>query len=349
MNTSRMKILVGVAVVLAAALVWNWIAGWGLVTVDVKGVALQKVIRSIERQGGVTFASAIDPTTPVRMDVYRVPVAEAVEVLASAVDADWSVVYAAGPGKAEAKVAVDALVDGSVREGGFRMFRAGGGPFMALSGDIVPDPRLVTWTVSEMEPGELQGYTDQFAQKTGATVLLPTDWNPSVTKIPESGEARKAIGELIASAGGTTNEVFYLREGGRWGGPPPTANADQSGNQQAAAGRDGGQRDRGERGDRAEPNREWMAERAEAQIAMLPADQQVEAREEFTRMRDLFAEARDLPEEERRAKFEAFFNDPKVQARMDERRSLREDRSSPEKKANRARRYVERKQQRKNS
>ncbi len=353
MNIDRLKILAGLAVALAAMLVWNWIAGWGLVTVEVDGVALQKVIRSIERQGGVTIASAIDPTSPVHMDVYRVPVAEAVERLAESLDADWSVVYAAGPGKTEAKGAVAALSDGTVREGGFKMFRAGGGPFMDFGSDTVPDPRLVMWTVSEMESGELQGYTDQFAQKTGATVVMPEAWNPAVTGTPKGGEAGKAIEKLIASAGGATSEVFYLRENGWRGGSPPTANADQSGNQQAAAANGGGQRgpggDRGDRGDRPEPNREWMAERVEAQIALLPKEKQAEAKEEYTQMRDFFAEVRELPEEERRAKMEAFFDNPKVQARMEDRRSQREDRSTPEKKAARARRYVERKEQRKNS
>ena len=360
MDSNRIKVLLGIAMALAAVLVWNWIAGWGLVTVDVDGVALQKVIRSIERQGGVTVVSGIDPETSVSMEVYRVPVAEAMEVLAARLDADWSVIYAAGPAKADAKNAAAALASSSIRDSGLKMFRGGGGGFMDFGGEAVPDPRLVQWNVSAMDTAELQGYADQFSQKTGASIVLPESWNPVVKGTPKSGEAGKAIQKLFSSVGGASSEVFYLRESGGWrGGPPATAGQEGNGNAAttAAAGgngqRPGGERpDRGEggdRGNRPEPNREWMAERAEAQIAMLPKDEQNEAREDYKKVREFFEEVRKLPDEERRAKMQEFFDDPKVQARMDERRSLREDRAGPEKKADRARRYVERKEQRKNS
>ncbi len=346
----------GIAVALAALVAWKWIAGWGLVTVDVDDVALQKVIRSIERQAGVTVVSGLDPNRPVSMDIYRVPVVEAMEVLAARLDSDWSVIYAAGRTKAEVKAAAAALASGAVRESGLKLFRAGGGGFMDFGNETVADPRQVEWKVSAMEKAELQGYADQFTQKTGAGVVLPEDWNPVVAGTPKGGEARKAIQKLVASVGGSSNEIFHLRENRGWrGGESETANREPSSGRATAAAA-GGQRSEGGRaerggsgGDRAEPNREWMAERVEAQIAMLPKAEQVPAREDFRKMRDFFQELRKLPDEERRAKMQEFFENPTVQARMDERRSLREDRAGPERKADRARRYVERKEQRKGS
>ena len=62
MDSNRLKALLGVAGILLALLIWNWISGWGLVTVHVKSEPLAKVIRSIESQGRITIITNADLT-----------------------------------------------------------------------------------------------------------------------------------------------------------------------------------------------------------------------------------------------------------------------------------------------
>ena len=90
-------------------------------------------------------------------------------------------------------------------------------------------------------------------------------------------------------------------------------------------------------------NPERLAERVEAQIALLPAAEQAKAREDFQTMRDFWQSVRDLPEEERRDKAREFFNRPEVQDRMEDRRLAREAKMTPEQRIDRSKRYWERK------
>ncbi len=61
-------------------------------------------------------------------------------------------------------------------------------------------------------------------------------------------------------------------------------------------------------------------------------------------MREFFRRFRDLPEDQRRAAMEKHFNDPAVQDRMEERRARRDEKMGPEKRADRYRQYVDRKE-----
>ena len=81
------------------------------------------------------------------------------------------------------------------------------------------------------------------------------------------------------------------------------------------------------------------------EIAKLPASQQSAARAEFEEMDKVFAEVRDLPREERRAKMEEIFSRPEMQDRMDDRRLSRDELRTPEQRMKRYRKYVERKQE----
>ncbi len=354
MNSSRLKILLGVAVAVAAVLVWKWIAGWGLVTVDVDGATLAKVIRSIERQGGVTISSNVDPETSVTMAVHEVPAAEAIDYLAARIDARWSVAYVAGSTKEEVRGGVDALMAGGRNEE-FTVFNY---PTwgMGVDSEMVPDPREIAWSVSASDEAVMASYLDQAAQKTGVTTVVPVAWNPAVARTPASGEAGGAIVKLVKSSGGRVEEVFVLaesrRDWGRGGGDGQQAGSDNQnrggeGNGGQQASRQGG--DRPERRERREVNPKWAEERARAQIAMLPTAEQAEAKEAYESARDLFRRVRDLPQEERRAAMEAYFSDPKVQDRMEERRARRDEKQGPEKRADRYRRYVDRKAAAKNS
>ena len=96
-------------------------------------------------------------------------------------------------------------------------------------------------------------------------------------------------------------------------------------------------------------NPEWMAQRAEAAIAQLPPDEQKIAKADFDEMRKFWAEVRALPEDQRRAKMEEFFNRPDVQDKMEERMAARDARRSPEQREKRMQKYVAQKEQIKNA
>ena len=85
--------------------------------------------------------------------------------------------------------------------------------------------------------------------------------------------------------------------------------------------------------------------RVEAQIALLPEDEQQKARDDFRMMREFWQSVRELPEEQRRAKAQEFFNRPEVAERMDQRRLAREAKMTPQQRIERAQRYLERKAQ----
>src|SRR5882757_8294922 len=196
MSANRLKVLLGVAGVLVALLVWNWISGWGLVTVHVISKPLSEVIRSIERQGGIKLVTNADVSTPVTMDVDRVPPAEAVDVLASRLDGNWSVGYIAGPTKADVATALAAVSQGD-RNRDYRSFGFGGGGFgggggMDISNTAI-DARRVVWKVSPSDTPQLQAWLDQLSQKTGLAAMVPRNWDPAISKTPSGGGAASAM------------------------------------------------------------------------------------------------------------------------------------------------------------
>ncbi len=335
--------MLGIAGVLAALLIWNWIAGWGLVTVHAQSQPLAKIISSIERQGGIKLITNADLTTPVTMDVDRVPPAEAVDVLAGWLEGSWSVGYAVGPSKIDVLAGIAALQEGNRRNRDFVRFGFGGfgGGGGVEGSDTVIDARRVSWKVSPSDDQQLQSYLGQLSMKTGLMAIAPQAWNPAIPETPRGGEAASAIKSLVRSAKGESQELFVIRV--QTEDPNRTANAD------------GGGGDRGPRteggfgGGRGNFNPEWIAERAEARIALLPADEREQAKKDFDTMRDTWQKIRALPEAERRAAMEKLMSDPAVQDRMMERQMSRDAKRSPEKRAERFRQYLQNKQQMKSS
>jgi hypothetical protein len=343
MSSNRLKVLLGVAGVLVALLIWNWISGWGLVTVHVQDQALSKIIRSIERQGGIKIVTNADLNTPITMDVDRVPPATAVDVLTAYIDGNWSVGYVAGPSKAEVVSGIAALAEGG-RNRDFRTFGFGGGGFggggmMEISSTPV-DARRVVWNVSPSDTPQLQSWLEQLSQKTGLMAMVPENWNPAVSKTPGGGKAASAVREIIHSVKGEYQEVFIIRVMDQE--RVADAGRDQGGNRPGSDGGFGGQRQGGGPGNGGRDlHPEWIAERAETRIAQLPADQRDQAKKDFDEMRAFWEKMRTLPDDQRRAAAEQFFNNPAVQDRMMERQMQRDAQRSPEKRAERFRRYVD--------
>lgn len=339
MDNRRILVLAGVALLLCATLVWRWMSGWGLVTVDFTDAPLAKVIRSIERQGGVKIATNADLTTPVTILLNRAPVFEAIDTLAARIDGDARLAFIAAPTKKQITEVLAAFTGGT-NPGGWSVFSAGfGGGFGGFgSGESEIDPRRIEWTVSEAADKNLQTLLQQGAQKTGALFATPEAWNPLVNRLPSAGTTGQVAGGLVKAARGHMRELFLITV------RPPRPEGER------AAGERGPDRWEGRtvlspgRGNR-NANPEWMAERIQAQIAQLPADERAEAQKQFDEMRNFWQSVRALPEEERRAKWEELMNNPEVQARMEERMAARDARRSPQQREQRMRRYVDRKQQ----
>jgi len=339
MNPTRFKILLGVAAVLLAMLVWNWIAGWGLVTVHASAQPLSKVISSIERQGGIKIVTNADLTTAIDMDVDRVPVVDAVDVLAARLDGNWNITYVAGPQKSDVIAGITALQQGDRRNTDFARFGGGGGFGGGMDmTDTVIDVRRVSWKVSPSDKPEFQAYLDQMTQKTGAGAIVPQTWNPVLSSPPTGGKVASAIKQLVHAAKGQVEEVFVIRVRT----DDPTRTADGGGGDR------GGPPDGGF-GGRGNFNPQWVQERTEARLAQLPPAEREQATKDFSEMRANWERIRALPETERRAEMEKIFNNPAFQDRMVERMMSRDAKRSPEKRAERFRQYIERKQQMKKS
>jgi hypothetical protein len=362
MNATRLKVLGGVALALACLVIWSIFANWGLVTLDVTGVPLSKVLRSIERQGHVKIASNLDPETPVKIRVEKAPVSEALDVLATRLDANWRLAYAAAPNKADLEKMVDRYSrnrDRGDRDRGGDQAQAGNrgqpnersqeneidvdtfyfpmGFNEFLSGDMaVPDPRKIEWVVSPVDDRTLHAYLSQFAQKTGAMAVVPEEWNPQVNSAPKKGRVPAAIRKLVKGAGGKVQELFLLTRSGRggWGGGDLMA---------AAFG--GGGWGGGNRGGSGRPalNGEWINERVGSMIDQLPADKKEQARQGYQEMRNFWESVQALPEEQRRAAVSEFLNSDSTQERMADRADRRDSRRTPEQRIERSQRYVERK------
>lgn len=366
-DTTRIKLLVGVLVITFGYWIWTWISGWGLVTVRAYDQSFAKIQRSIERQGGIKIISNVPPETLLSMEVVRVSAADAVDVLAARVDGRWAVTYLAAPSKSELSGAMQSVMSPDDNSA-YRTLRTRGGGMGGF--DMVPDVRRVKWNVSPMEEQTLEAYLDQFVQKTGASVVFPSEWNPAVAKQPKSGVAGSALREMVKSAGGQVDEVFAIvvrpegsggdrgfgGEGeGSWGsgnvtrgGPPPSGGGSQRSEAPSGSSSAGTPTQvRNAEGGRNNP--EWARERMMAQIEQLPAAEQAAAKKDFEDMRAFFEEVRALPPEQRRAAMEQRMNDPAVQERMMERETSRDIRQGPERRIARYKNYIARKESRRNA
>jgi hypothetical protein len=354
MNPTRTKILLGVAAVLAITMLWNWISGWGLVTVHVIQQPLATVIRSIEKQGGIKIVTNAAPDATISMDVDRVKPVEAVDVLSARLDGNWSVGYVAGASKADVAAGI-ASFGSDDRNRDFRTFGFGGGGFGGFGGggmmdasSTPVDSRLVAWKVSPSDTPKLQSYLEQLSIKTGLMAAVPEAWDPDVAKQPAGGKAGDALRSIISSVKGVYQEVFVVRVQNQ----DRVANTGPQDGGQQRPGTDGGmggQRPDGNRGGGPGGTREfhpeWLQERAMARIEQLPKAEQDQAKKDFDEMRAMFDKIRDLPDAERRAAMEKMFNNPIVQQKMSDRMAARDEKTGPEKRADRSRDYIQRKQE----
>lgn len=310
-------------------------------TLNFTDAPLDKVLASFNRQAGTEVVTDLPATTTVTIDVKNVTPAEALEVIAARTEAGWRAVCLAAPDRAAIDGILSAFRSGgdtsawtSYGPGGFGMF----GPGAPI------DLRLVRWTPSG--GGDLHAQLDEASQKTGISAAAPTGWKPAAAA-PKAGPVAEAIHKLAQNAGGVYRDVFLLR-GARGGGPAADGGPGDGGGGGRGGGSWIGARPTAAPAEAGAPRRPPMdpaviAERAQAQIALLPAAEQADAQRDLDMMKKLWAEVSGLPEEERRAKMREFFSSPDMQDRMEQRRSARDARMTPEQRMQRARNYFERK------
>jgi len=325
----RLRVLLPLLVVLVLANVaWIVWSRWGLITVHAEDRPLSEIIRSIEKQGGIRLLSTLDPATPVKMNVTRVPLTEALESLAALTDSRWRLTYVFGQNKGEIATAVSGFEAGQKTEGWKMIYVPLYGAPGADTEEIQPDPRRDLWTVKAPKEATLQAYLNEAGRSVSAAFTVPEAWNPAIGKPPGSGEITKVAARLASAAGGKYEELFVLDRGGRRGPP------------------DGGESGGGD-GPRSSGGRSFdpaaIEQRALAEIEKLPPEKQAAAKQEFMDRKAFFTSMADLPPEERRARMEEYFNRPEIQERMEERMARDDARRTPEQRVQRFKKYNERK------
>lgn len=339
MSLSRTHILVGVAVLLLGVILWNWISGWGLITVDFKDAPLSTVLKKIERQGGVRIVTNADPTTKMTLQLDHVSLAEAMNTVSARLDGSSRLAYVAAPTKAQIEQVFNDFTQ-NTNPSGWKVYFSGGRFGGDFGGEEMIGPKELEWKVSDTPEKGLQGFLDQGSQKTGAFFAAPEDWNPTLASFPATNSVRKVTYSAVSQAKGKVVEAVFVMVR-----PPRDDTADNNNRggynyPGAMQMRGGGFNPRGRGG-----NPEWMADRMNAQIAALPAEDQAEAKALFAK----FQAAMALPEDQRREKMRELFQDPQMQEMMEKRMEARDAKRTPEQRQQRYQRYIERKNQMKAS
>ena len=318
---------------------WYIYSGWGLVTLRVENAPVGKVLASISKQGGIEIVSNLDPSATVSLDVKRVPPVEALDIVAIRTDSSWRLAYLGAPDRGAIETVLGSFRTSGDTSGWSSHGRMGFTMFSPASGEAV-DLRNIRWEPSD--EGELHALLEDAGSKTGVLLAAPSDWHPNLSA-PKPGPIAKAAPALFSAAGGVSREVFLVR------GSPARDGQDEP------AGRMARRRELDRRRTRRRPppreggfgrgmgNPERMAARAEAQIALLPKEEQAKAREELDAMRKIWLELRDLPEDERRAKMQEILDRPEVAERMEQRQLARDSKMSPDQRIQRSKSYWERK------
>lgn len=351
----RIVILAGLAVICLGLMVWNYFANRGLITIKAENMPLSKVVQIFERQSGVDIETNLDPGTLVNMNLRHTPLQEALDVLAEETDASWRPAWLLAPSESDIKTALATFRTGNRVEGWIGIEQ--GAPFMMGGMISSPDPRKVSWSGQMTEPAaKLQDLLLEVGRRTGVYFSLPKEWNPELTRPAKSGRLTSSIPALAKNVGGKSRLVVLLsgrpQQTAEGRSEPPRERITERGPGEGGPGRGGfgggrgfafaAERTTNQRGGPGQ-SMEWVDERIENAIRTLPPAEQEEIRADIAEMRRLMDEIRELPAQDRRAKFEEVMNDPVRQERMAERMDRRDDRSSPEKRAERFQRYVERK------
>jgi hypothetical protein len=314
METKHRWLLGALGVLFIANVIYYVVGNWGLVTIHAQDQPLGDIIRSVERQAHITLHTNVDLATPVTMYVTKVPLTDALETLSAVTESRWSLLYVVGPDSARVKEGIVQLDAPELSSDWKRVFVPIPGfivPQLANSDAAPLDPRSMHWRVEVPTTSDLQEYLNQGAKTADVTYILPADWDPAVVQQPASGTLHSVTKKIVSSVSGRYEEFFYLQK-------------------RVRVARDGqGRQDLWQNADLLAR----MDERVQQQIAALPADQQAAAQQNYNDQKTFFQSLAALTPEERRAKLRDRFQnqDP----------DNRNDRRSPEQRAQRMLNYVQ--------
>ena len=344
MNRQRLLVFAAAVLLLGNVAYRIW-AGWGLITVNVTDAPLPTVIKSIEKQGGVSIRTNLEADKTVTMHVNKVPLSYALDVLANVADARVELSYFLAPTKPLIDAMLAALSSGEKPEG-WQRFHVPLPPGMIVGGgdEGTSDPRIDRWEVKPASEGTLQAYLEQAAKNVSARLEAPKDWNPAVASAPKSGEIQDVMPRLAKAAGGAVEQVFLIT-GRRRDVTPPTAGdgmPDQArrvlGLVTGGAGQDDAEREKMLRA---------MGDRMQAAIDQMPADKRPKAQADFDEGKKFFESMKDLTPEQRRAKMEERMQDPAQQEKFFSGMAKRDAMKTPQQRTDRYRDYLSNKASRK--
>jgi hypothetical protein len=332
MNRNRWLLLT-VFLLMVGNFIWNVWGRWGLITIHSKGDPLSKIIHQIEKQGHVTLKSNIDPSTPIKMWVTEVTLADAMETLSAVTESRWRLAYFVAGDKSAISGALGAFASGQKMEGWKSVYY----PLMIGRGqeeeEVPVDPRKDPWNVKPVTDPTAQSYLEQAARSVSASFMFPENWNPPVKSPPNSGPIAKTLPKLASAAKGKYEEVFLLQKRQRSANRPERERGDDDGPRFAS---NDGEEGRGRR----DFNREAMEERMQAELAKMSAERRAAMQREIDARKAFFDSLRDLTKEQRDARIADMMQQPDVQARMDNAQANRDSRSSPDQRMSRADSYL---------
>ena len=317
---------IATVLLLVSVVIYHIWADWGLVTVHSKGQPLAKVIASIERQGHAKIQTDLPVDTAVTMDVEKVPVADALETLATVTESRWRLLYFVAGDNATLKSGEQSWFGGQRPDDwtmlSFPMFT--GNMVSGGDSDIIFDPRQDVWNPKTAAPATVQDFFKEAAQATNASFAFPKSWNPTVKSTPPSGVIERVLPKLISAAGGHEDQLFFLSKPGRRGPRPegndgPTMTGD------------------------LRPDFDLLAARVQQQINRMPPEERSDAQANFNSQQAFFKSLAGMTDDQRRQAFQQHMQDPQVQDQMLNRMDSREAHMNHDQRMNRMQNYVNRK------
>lgn len=331
------------ALLLVANVAWHLYSRWGLITVQVDNRPLAQVLRSIEKQGGVTIRTDIPGDTPVTMHVHLVNLHEALETLSAVTECRWRLAYVFGPDKGAIATLLGTVAAGQ-RPDGWKTASYPLPPVGDIEANLPPDPRADRWTVKDVPTKTAQDYLEQGARSVSAAFVFPETWNPAIASAPSSGKVSSVASKLAARAGGAEQEVILLLRGPQ---SPDVAETDDESPRFNRGPRNWLSNKPGAGGSALAGLAAFagMEERVRAEIDKLPPVPRTAALAELEERKAFMLSLQGLTPEQRRAKFEDLMNQPGMQERMDQQRLDREARQTPAQRQARAQKYQDRRAQ----
>ncbi len=340
----QLLLVLAVVVLLVGNVAYRIWTNWGLITVHVTDAPLPMVIKSIEKQGGISIRTNLEADKTVTMHVDKVPLSYALDVLANVADARVELAYFLAPTKPPIDALLTAMAAGEKPEGWQRFhipLPPGGLPGAGDEGSS--DPRLDRWEVKPAPEGTLQSYLEQAAKNVSARLEAPTDWNPAVASAPKSGEIQDVMPRLAKAAGGAVEQVFFLTGRRRDAVAQTSENGPPEPIRRMLGMAGGGQDDAA-----AEKMLRAIGDRMQAAIDQMPADKKAKAQAEFDEGKKFFEGMKDLTPEQRRAKMEERMQDPATQEKFFNGMAKRDAMKTPQQRTDRYRDYIGNKASRQN-